>query len=563
VRAGRIAARLPRRDDYRELPRSWRTDLLAGTTVAVVALPLALAFGVASGLGARAGIVTAIVAGVVAGACGGSHVQVSGPTGAMTVVLVPVVAALGPSAVALVALLAGVLLMVAGASRLGRCAAILPWPVVEGFTLGIAVLIFLQQVPAALGVAKPDGTNTAAVAARAAADWAAGGWAAPAVVALVAAVMVILPRLHRGLPASLIAVVTGTVLAQTAGLDVAPIGDIPAGLPTPTLPGLSLQHAGQILSAVGAVAALAAIESLLSAKVADGEPHDPDRELVGQGAANVAVAFAGGMPATGAIARTAVNVRAGARTRAAAVVHGAVLALIALALTPALERVPLAALAGVLMVTAVRMVEFGTVARILRSTRSDALLLATTATATVVFDLIVAVGIGVALASLLALRAMGRQHHLRSRGPRDDRGARRRRDARARAARGAHRRLPARRRALLRRRPALPPRADRGQRRRGRDPAARAPAGARQHRRAGPGRSHHPPRAPRHHGAAGIGPARARAAARARRRAASAGARQPSAAGHRRGAAPRAAPSPAQPRGRPAGARLSRLSRCR
>ncbi len=159
-----------------------------------------------------------------------------------------------------------------------------------------------------------------------------------------------------------------------------------------------------------AVAALAAVESLLSAKVADGmadtEAHDPNRELFGQGMANVAVSFFGGMPATGAIARTAVNVKAGGRTRAAAIIHGLVLAVIAVALAPALARIPLAALAGVLIVTAVRMVEFGTVRRILRSTRSDALLLAATAAATVAFNLVIAVGVGVALASLLALRAV-------------------------------------------------------------------------------------------------------------------------------------------------------------
>jgi SulP family sulfate permease len=165
-----------------------------------------------------------------------------------------------------------------------------------------------------------------------------------------------------------------------------------------------------VLSAVVAVAALAAIESLLSAKVADGmvdgEPHDPDRELIGQGLANVAVSFVGGMPATGAIARTAVNVRAGARTRVAAIVHGLVLALVVLALSGLLERVPLAALAGVLMITAVRMIEFGTVGRLVRSSHSDALLLGATALSTVVFDLVIAVGVGIALASLLALLAV-------------------------------------------------------------------------------------------------------------------------------------------------------------
>ena len=403
-------ALLPRRSDYAELRTTWRADLVAGLTVAVVALPLALGFGVASGLGPEAGIVTAIVAGIVAGAFGGSHVQVSGPTGAMTVVLVPVVAHVGAGGVALVALGAGVLLVALGAARLGRYAAILPWPVVEGFTMGIALLIFLQQVPSALGVPKPEGENTAVVAARAVDAWAGGAWAALGLVALVAVVMAVLPRLHHGLPASLAAVAAATGAAQLLGLDVPRIGHVPAGLPAPGLPSLSGSDVVQLASAIVAVTALAAIESLLSAKVADGmadgEPHDPDRELVGQGLANVAVSLFGGMPATGAIARTAVNVRAGARTRVAAIVHGFALVAVVLALAPLLSRVPLAALAGVLMVTAVRMVEAGTVARIVRTSRSDALLLATTAGATVAFDLIIAVGVGVALASLLALKAM-------------------------------------------------------------------------------------------------------------------------------------------------------------
>jgi SulP family sulfate permease len=406
----RASALLPRRADYAGLRDGWRADLLAGITVAVVALPLALGFGVASGLGAEAGIVTAIVAGVVAGAFGGSHVQVSGPTGAMTVVLVPVVAHVGPAGVALVALAAGVLLVALGAARLGRYAAILPWPVVEGFTIGIALLIFLQQVPSALGVAKPDGENSALVAARAVHAWAGGPWTALALVALVAVVMSALPRLHHGLPASLAAVAAATGVAQLLGLDVPRIGHVPAGLPAPSLPSLSGGDVAQLASATLAVAALAAIESLLSAKVADGmadgQAHDPDRELVGQGLANVAVSMFGGMPATGAIARTAVNVRAGARTRAAAIVHGFALVVVVLALAPVLSRVPLAALAGVLMVTAFRMVEATTVTRIVRTSRSDSLLLLTTAGATVAFDLVVAVGVGVALASLLALKSM-------------------------------------------------------------------------------------------------------------------------------------------------------------
>jgi SulP family sulfate permease len=407
----RLRELLPGARDYPGLRRGWPADLLAGATVAVVALPLALAFGVASGLGAEAGIVTAIVAGIAAGVFGGSDVQVSGPTGAMTVVLVPVVASVGPGGVLVVALAAGLLLILAGTARLGRYASILPWPVVEGFTLGIAALIFLQQVPPALGVPTPEGDRTAVVAATALADWVThGGGAALALVALVVATMVVLPRLHRALPASLVAVALATGVTIVAGLDVATIGAIPSTLPVPALPHVTFDQLGTLGGAILAVAALAAIESLLSARVADGmadgRPHDPDRELVGQGVANVAASLFGGMPATGAIARTAVNVRAGARTRAASIVHGVVLAVIVLALAPVLGRVPLPALAGVLMVTAVRMVEVGTIGRLLRSSRGDALLVGATAISTVAFDLVVAVGIGVALACLLALRAV-------------------------------------------------------------------------------------------------------------------------------------------------------------
>ncbi|MDA0180995.1 SulP family inorganic anion transporter [Solirubrobacter phytolaccae] len=405
-----IGSLLPRRADYEGLRRGWAGEVLAGVTVAVVALPLALAFGVASGLGAEAGLVTAVVAGIVAGVFGGSRVQVSGPTGAMTVVLVPVVASVGPGGVVVVALLAGLILVVAGAARLGRYAGVLPWPVVEGFTLGIAVLIFLQQVPPALGVATPDGENTATVAVRAIADWAPAQWHALAIAALVAGLMSVLPRVHRSLPAALVAVGVATLVAEGAGLSVARIGEIPSGLPLPELPELAAGDLPKLLSAALAVAALGAIESLLSAKVADGmadgDPHDPDRELFGQGLANVSVAFFGGMPATGAIARTAVNVRAGARTRAATVIHGVVLAASMVALASTLERIPLAALAGVLMVTAVRMIEFGTIAHLVRSTRGDALLVVATAFVTVAFDLVLAVGVGVGLASLLALIAV-------------------------------------------------------------------------------------------------------------------------------------------------------------
>jgi len=410
----RLLGVLPRRADYAEVPRTWRTDLVAGLTVGVVALPLALGFGIATGLGAQAGLVTAIVAGLVAAVFGGSNVQVSGPTGAMTVVLVPVVARFGASAVVVVGLMAGVLVVIAAFAGVGRYLAYIPWPVVEGFTLGIAAIIFLQQVPTALGVPKPPGENTAAVAARAVGDalGGAGTWQTLALVVLVAVIMIGAPRLHHAIPGSLLAVIAATVVAGVAGMTVTKIGALPAGLPAPSFPDLATARVGELFSAAFAVALLAGLESLLSAKVADGmsdaPPHDPDRELFGQGLANLVTPLFGGMPATGAIARTAVNVRSGGRTRLSAITHAFVLLAVVYFGGPLVARIPLAALAGVLMVTACRMVDLHGVRMVLRSTRGDAAVLVLTAVATVAFDLIVAVEIGVAVAALLALRAVAR-----------------------------------------------------------------------------------------------------------------------------------------------------------
>jgi SulP family sulfate permease len=296
---------------------------------------------------------------------------------------------------------------------MGRYLAFIPWPVIEGFTVGIAVIIFLQQVPAALGVPKPDGEKTVVIAGQAVIDACSGGnLAAIGLVVLVAALMVLGPRVHRSVPGSLLAVVVATVVAEFADLDVARIGSLPSSLPLPALPSLSGMALNDLLGAAFAVAALAAIESLLSAKVADGmtdsDRHDPDRELFGQGLANLASPLFGGMPATGAIARTAVNARAGARTRVAAIVHALVLVGVVFVGGGLVSRIPLAALAGVLMVTAVRMVEIHNLRAVFRSTRGDAAVLVLTATATIVFDLIVAVEIGVAVAAILALRSIAK-----------------------------------------------------------------------------------------------------------------------------------------------------------
>ncbi len=389
--------------------REPRRDLVAGLTVAVVALPLALGFGVSSGLGASAGLATAIVAGIVAALFGGSNLQVSGPTGAMTVVLVPIVARYGPGGVLTVGALAGLVLLALALLRAGRYVRYVPAPVVEGFTVGIAAVIFLQQVPAALGVPTPDGEKVTTVAWRALVEFAGHpNWAAPAVALVVAAVTLAGARWRPTVPFSLIAVAAATVVGQLLSLDVTRIGVLPATLPAPSLGFLDLTAVPTLVTSALAVAALAALESLLSATVADGmtvnQRHDPDRELFGQGLANLVTPLFGGVPATAAIARTAVNVRSGAQSRLASLTHAIALAVIMLVAAPLVSYIPLAALAGVLLATAVRMVEVGSLAALARSTRSDALIMALTALATLALDLIAAVGIGLVVAAALAIR---------------------------------------------------------------------------------------------------------------------------------------------------------------
>lgn len=405
---------LPRRSDYAELPRSWRRDILAGATVGVVALPLALAFGISSGVGAAAGLITAVVAGLVAAVFGGSNVQVSGPTGAMAVVLAPIVALHGAGSVALVTVLAGILVLIAGVTGLGRAVTFIPWPVIEGFTLGIAAIIFLQQVPAAFGATAPAGQRTllAAGAVVRHADW-SSAWRTLAIVVFVALLMIGLPRLHRSIPESLTAVVATTVIVVLVHMPVATIGELPSHLPAPAMPQADLGALRTLVGAALAIAALAAIESLLSARVAAAMsptgPYNPDRELVGQGLASVASGVFGGMPATGAIARTAVNVRAGARTRVSAIVHSLLLLGVVYLATGPVAAIPLSALAGVLMVTSFRMISTTTVRKILRSTRSDAVIFIVTAVVTICFDLIEAVEIGVVVAAFFALRTVARR----------------------------------------------------------------------------------------------------------------------------------------------------------
>ncbi len=408
-----VRSLLPGANDYRPLRRTWRGDLLAGLTVGIVALPLALGFGVSSGAGAESGIVTAIVAGIIAAVFGGSNVQVSGPTGAMVVVIGPIVAAHGPGVVAIVSLMAGVVVVVGGALKLGRLVSFIPWPVIEGFTLGIAATIFLQQVPESIG-SKPGPSSNAFVAAVQSFDHVTVTsvlWPLATVVVVVA-IMLVAPRIHRQLPGSLIAIIVVGVIATVAHLPLARLGALPSSLPAPSLPSLGSASLVSLIGPALTVAALAAIESLLSARVAaslaDTGPYNADRELVGQGLASIASGFFGGMPATGAIARTVVNVRSGGRTRAAAIVHALVLLVVVYLAASLVSQIPLAALGGVLMLTSVRMVSPVVVRSVVRSSRSDAVVFILTALITVSFDLIVAVGIGIAVAAFFALRALAK-----------------------------------------------------------------------------------------------------------------------------------------------------------
>ncbi len=412
-----LRALLPTRADWTPGLRRPGPDLLAGVIVALVALPLALGFGISSGLGAAAGLATAIIAGVVAAVFGGSRFQVSGPTGAMTVVLLPIVAEHGGPGVLAVGLMAGVVLVVLAAAGVGRAVRYMPAPVIEGFTAGIAVVIALQQFPSALGVGEAEGEKMWQLASDAVGRYLDHPDPAPPVTALlVAAAVLIGGRYLPKLPFALVAVAVATAVAGLAGLDLTRIGALPAGLPAPSLGFLDPGQLGSLIAPALAVAALAALESLLSATAADsmsvGTRHNPDRELFGQGLANIAAPLFGGVPATGAIARTAVSVRSGARTRLASLTHAVVLAALLYLAAPLVTQIPLAALAGVLLATTVRMVETASLAAIARASRGDTAIMVITFAATVAFDLVTAVAIGVGIAVLLALRSVAREARL-------------------------------------------------------------------------------------------------------------------------------------------------------
>jgi SulP family sulfate permease len=407
---------LPRRSDWTSGRRDYRRNLIAGLTVAVVALPLALAFGVASGLGARAGLITAIVAGGLAAIFGGSNLQVSGPTGAMTVVLIPVVHRFGANGVLMVGMLGGAVLVVAAFAGMGRAARYLPAPVIEGFTAGIAVVIVLQQVPEMLGT-PGAGDKAWQSAFQSLRHYLHHPIAGPPIIALaVAALILIGVRWRPAIPVSLAVVALVTVVVNLGGLHVARLGALPSSLTAPNLGFFDRHLITALIPSALAVAALGALESLLSAAVADGltvdQHHDPDRELFGQGIANLITPLFGGVPATGAIARTAVNARAGATSRLSALTHALTLAVVVLVAAPLVGKIPVAALGGVLLATCIQMVEVGSLLAISRATRADALTLIVTLVITVVANLVTAVAVGIAIAVFLALRSISQAARL-------------------------------------------------------------------------------------------------------------------------------------------------------
>jgi MFS superfamily sulfate permease-like transporter len=406
----RVVQLLPRRSDWSHVKPG--RDLTAGLMVGLVALPLALGFGASSGMGAAAGLTTAIVAGALAAVFGGSRVQVSGPTGAMTVVLLPIIATYGAQGVLVVGLMAGVILIGLGYARAGRFIRYIPIPVVEGFTVGIGIIIALQQVPAALGV-EAHATNVVVLAGDALRAWVADPvWTPVAMAAGVVLLVLALARWRPRWPGSLLAVVAATVANASFGLGTVSIGRLPSALSLPSLPTVPVGQLSNLVLPALAVAALASLESLLSATVADamsvGRRHDSNRELFGQGLANLVVPLFGGIPATAAIARTAVNVRSGASSRLAALTHAGVLLLLALVGARWVGEIPLAALAGVLVATAAQMVKVSSVTALLRSTRGDAVVLVITAVATVAFNLVTAVLIGLVVAGFFALQQTAR-----------------------------------------------------------------------------------------------------------------------------------------------------------
>ena len=402
--------------DPRTPASSWkigRGDLFGGVAAGVVALPLALAFGVASGLGPVAGLYGAIATGIVAAVFGGTPVQITGPTGPMTLVVAGIVATNTlpsgevnlPVLVAII-VLAGVVQVALGLLRVGAYIRYVPYPVISGFMSGVGVIIILQQIFPLLG-AEPPSPNPLSILRQLHLLGGHTNWGAVVLSALTIATVFILPRFTKAVPSSLVALVALTALTVLLRLDVPVIGEIPSGLPSLVIPSLDFQQLPTLLAAAIELAFLGAIDSLLTSLVADNltrTQHDSNRELVGQGLGNIAAGLVGGIPGAGATMRTVVNVEAGGRGRLSGVIHGLFLAAVLLGLSGLVQHVPRAVLAGVLVAVGIGIIDYRGFSHILKVPRSDAFLMILVLVLTVTTDLITAVVAGLIIASFVFMK---------------------------------------------------------------------------------------------------------------------------------------------------------------
>jgi SulP family sulfate permease len=396
--------------------RTFLGDLIAGVTVGLVALPLAMAFAISSGVPPEAGIYSAVVAGFLISALGGSRTQIGGPTGAFVVIIYGIVAEHGLDGLFVCTVMAGVMLVGLGATGLGVAVRYIPRPVIVGFTNGIAVLIASTQIKDFLGLRIEEvpgdfAGRMAAIAAHIHTVDATTTLLAAGALAVVVACM----AFFKGVPGSIAAMVLGTAVVAAFGIPVETIGTrfggIPGGLPALVVPDFRPDLIPALLSPALTVALLGAIESLMSAVVADrmtGDRHDPNMELVAQGVANIASPFFGGIPATGAIARTATNIRSGARTPVAGIIHALVLLAVLLFAAPLARHIPLGVLAAILMVVAYNMGEWREIPKLLRMSWATVAVWSVTFALTVFADLTVAVQVGIVLAALLFIRKVAK-----------------------------------------------------------------------------------------------------------------------------------------------------------
>jgi SulP family sulfate permease len=398
------------------------TDVTAGITVGVVALPLAIAFAIASGAKPEAGIFTAIIAGFIISALGGSRVQIGGPTGAFIVIVYGIIAQYGYANLLICTIMAGVMLIAMGAFKLGSLLKYFPRPLIIGFTNGIAVLIALSEIKDFLGLKTEslpaeffEKLNTLA---HALPTFDLVTFALAAVSALF--IWFYPKSWARHFPSPIVALTLGTVAAALFSLPVETIGSrfggIPQSLPNFTMPEFSIGTIRHLIMPAFTIALLGAIESLLSAAVADGmidDKHDSNQELIAQGIANIVTPFFGGIPATGAIARTATNVRSGATSPISGMVHALTLLLIVLLAAPLAQYIPLASLAAILLIVSINMGEWEVFKRLKGYPRHDAVVLLVTFLFTVIFDLTVAVEVGLLLAAIFFIRNMTELSHVR------------------------------------------------------------------------------------------------------------------------------------------------------